>query len=317
MTVVNKGGRSKTFAAKVCKRKQVAVAVTKTYGDDAYLQEQIRLGFAVRSRDCTKELIVDNFAGKGGASLGIELALGRPVDIAINHNGEALAVHAANHPHTAHYVEDVFDIHPGFVTGQRQIGLGWFSPDCKHHSKAKGGKPREKKIRGLAWVALKWCAFQRPRTIGLENVVEFADWGPLNEAGKPIKAEMGRTFRAFLDALTTGLAPDHPDVPEIIEALGEDFPMERLYAGLGYKAEHRVLRGCDYGTPTIRKRLFVFARCDGLAIHWPKPTHGDPKATGFANSGLLPWRTAADCIQWHIPAQIGRASCRERVSSPV
>jgi len=251
--------------------------------------------------DLGHELVIDNFAGGGGASTGIEQAFGRPVDIAINHNGEALAMHAANHPHTAHYREDVYAVHPGFVTGQRPIGLAWFSPDCKHHSKAKGGKPREKKIRGLAWVTLKWATFQMPRCIGLENVEEFEDWGPLDADGHPIAAEKGRTFRAFVAALTTGLDPAHPDVQEIYDALGADFPMERLYKGLGYQLEYRVLRACDFGTPTIRKRLFLFARRDGLPIVWPTPTHGDPRAKNFARSGLTPWRTAAECIDWSIP----------------
>lgn len=253
--------------------------------------------------DLGHELVIDNFAGGGGASEGIERAFGRPVDIAINHNGEALAMHAANHPGTKHYREDVFAVHPGFVTGQRPIGLAWFSPDCKHHSKAKGGKPREKKIRGLAWVTLKWATFQMPRCIGLENVEEFEDWGPLDEAGRPIPEEKGRTFGAFVDALTTGLSPDHPDVQEIYEALGADFPMERLYVGLGYKLEYRVLRACDYGTPTIRKRLFLFARRDGLPIVWPAPTHADPRSKNFAKSGLQAWGTAAECIDWSIPCQ--------------
>lgn len=247
------------------------------------------------------ELVIDNFAGGGGASTGIEMALGRSVDIAINHDDEALTMHAANHPGTEHYREDVFDIHPGFVTGEQPIGLVWFSPDCKHHSKAKGGKPREQKIRGLAWVALKWAAFQAPRCIALENVEEFQEWGPLDEYGKPIKAEKGRTFRAFVDALSTGLSKDHPDLQEIYETLGADFPIHRLHKGLGYKVEWRVLRACDYGTPTIRKRLFMFARRDGLPIVWPEPTHGNPKAKDFAKSGLLPWKTAAECIDWSIP----------------
>jgi len=251
--------------------------------------------------DLGHELIIDNFAGGGGASEGIEQAFGRAVDIAINHDGEALAMHEANHPTTNHYREDVFDIHPGFVTGQQPIGLAWFSPDCKHHSKAKGGKPREKKIRGLAWVTLKWAAFQMPRCIGLENVEEFRDWGPLDAEGKPIKAEKGRTFNAFIAALSTGLSKDHPDVQEIYDALGADFPMGRLYAGLGYKVEHRILRACDYGTPTIRKRLFVFARRDGLPIVWPTPTHADPKSAVFKSGKLKPWRTAAECIDWSIP----------------
>lgn len=247
------------------------------------------------------ELLVDNFAGGGGASTGIEMAFGRPVDVAINHDGEALAMHEANHPTTRHYREDVFTVHPGFVTQQQPIGLAWFSPDCKHHSKAKGGKPREKKIRGLAWVCLKWGTFQMPRAIAIENVEEFQEWGPLDEEGSPIKAEKGRTFRAFIDALTTGLDRNHPDVPEIFEALGADFPMDRLYAGLGYKVEWRILRACDYGTPTIRKRLFIFARRDGLPIVWPEPTHGDPKSAAVKAGKLLPYRTAAECIDWSIP----------------
>ena len=210
-------------------------------------------------------------------------------------------MHEANHPTTKHYREDVFNIHPGFVTGQQPIGLAWFSPDCKHHSKAKGGKPREKKIRGLAWVTLKWATFQMPRCIALENVEEFQDWGPLGEDAKPIKAEKGRTFRAFIDALSTGLSKDHPDLPEIYEALGADFPVDRLFVGLGYKVECRIMRACDYGTPTIRKRLFVFARRDGLPIAWPAPTHGDPKSDAVTSGKLLPWRAAAECIDWSIP----------------
>lgn len=247
------------------------------------------------------ELIVDNFAGGGGASTGIERAFGRAIDIAINHDGEALAMHAANHPTTKHYTEDVFAVHPGFITGEQPIGLAWFSPDCKHHSKAKGGKPREQKIRGLAWVALKWATFQVPRCIALENVEEFQDWGPLDDEGRPIKAEKGRTFRAFVAALTTGLPKDHPDTDEIYETLGADFPMARLHAGLGYKVEWRVLRACDFGTPTIRKRLYVFARRDGLPIVWPAATHGDPKGAAVQAGKLLPWRTAAECIDWSIP----------------
>ncbi|NML34535.1 DNA cytosine methyltransferase [Paraburkholderia antibiotica] len=253
------------------------------------------------SLDLGAELIVDNFAGGGGASTGIERALGRPIDIAINHDGEALAMHAANHPQTAHYTEDVFAVHPGFVTRQQPIGLAWFSPDCKHHSKAKGGKPREQKIRGLAWITLKWAALQSPRCIGLENVEEFQDWGPLDDDGHPIKAEKGRTFRAFVSALSTGLAEGHPDEQEIFETLGADFPIARLRAGLGYRVEWRVLRACDFGAPTIRKRLYLFARRDGLPIAWPAVTHGDPKTDAVRARKLALWRTAAECIDWSIP----------------
>lgn len=263
---------------------------------------ELARAMAVRSSASRYEIAVDNFAGGGGASTGIEQGLGRDVDIAINHDGEALTMHAANHPNTAHYREDVFDVNTGFITGQRRIGLAWFSPDCKHHSKAKGGKPREQKIRGLAWVALKWGAYQRPRCIALENVTEIQSWGPLDVHGKPIKSEEGRTFRAFIDALTKGIPKGHPDIPEIMEALGDEFPIERLYEGLGYDLEYRELRACDYGTPTIRRRLYLFARCDGRPICWPAPTHGNPKAKGFKESGLLPWRTAAECIDWSIDA---------------
>ncbi|MCW5141076.1 DNA cytosine methyltransferase [Burkholderia cenocepacia] len=251
--------------------------------------------------DLGAELIVDNFAGGGGASTGIEQAFGRPVDIAINHDGEALAMHAANHPTTRHFREDVFTVHPGFVTRQQPIGLAWFSPDCTHHSKAKGGKPREQKIRGLAWVALKWATFQAPRCIALENVEEFADWGPLDAHGNPIKAERGRTFRAFVAALSTGLPEGHPDAREIFETLGADFPMSRLHRGLGYRVEYRVLRACDFGARTIRKRLYLFARRDGLPIMWPEVTHGDPASRDVRKGKLKPWRTAAECIDWTIP----------------
>lgn len=248
-----------------------------------------------------QELAIDNFAGGGGASTGIAMGLGREVDVAINHDGEALAMHAANHPTTAHYTEDVFSVHPGFVTRQLPIGLAWFSPDCKHFSKAKGSKPVEKKIRGLAWVTLKWATFQMPRVIMLENVEEFQDWGPLGEDNKPIKALKGRTFKAFVAALTTGIPNDHPDLQEIYDVLGHDFPIERLHAGLGYKVEWKVLRACDYGTPTIRKRLFLIARRDNRPIVWPVPTHGDPKTEAVKDGKLQPWRTAAECIDWSIP----------------
>jgi len=254
-----------------------------------------------QSLDLGHELAIDNFAGGGGASTGIAMGLGREVDVAINHDGEALAMHAANHPTAAHYTEDVFAVHPGFVTRQLPIGLAWFSPDCKHFSKAKGSKPVEKKIRGLAWVTLKWATFQMPRVIMLENVEEFQDWGPLGSDNKPIKAEKGRTFKAFVLALTTGIPAAHPDLAEIYDVLGKDFPIERLHAGLGYQVEWKVMRACDSGTPTIRKRLFLVARRDGRPIVWPVPTHGDPKSEVVKSGKLLPWCTAAGCIDWSIP----------------
>jgi DNA (cytosine-5)-methyltransferase 1 len=247
------------------------------------------------------ELLIDNFAGGGGASEAIFNALGRHPDIAINHDGEALLMHTANHPTTKHYKEDVFLIHPGFVTQQQPIGLAWFSPTCTHFSKAKGGNLLNQKTRGLAWVTLKWAALQVPRTIFLENVEEFQGWGPLDNGGRPVKEHKGRTFDAFVKAMSTGIPKDHPDLQEIHETLGADFPIERLHIGLGYQVEWRILRACDYGAPTIRKRLFMVMRRDGLSIVWPSPTHGDPKSEAVISGKLKPWLTAAACIDWSIP----------------
>lgn len=198
----------------------------------------------------TKEIIVDNFAGGGGASTGIELATGVSVDIAINHDPDAIAMHMVNHPNTKHYCESVWDVDPREAAAGRPIGLAWFSPDCKHFSKAKGGKPVEKKIRGLAWVAVRWAATVRPRVIMMENVEEFQTWGPLRKDGRPDPVQKGRTFRSFVNALKVH----------------------------GYSVEWKELRACDYGAPTIRKRLFLIARCDGRPIVWPEPTHGDPES---------------------------------------
>lgn len=214
------------------------------------------------------ELVIDNFAGGGGASTGIEAALGKPIDIAINHNEAAIRMHTVNHPHTKHFCESVWDIDPREVCQGRPVGLAWFSPDCKHFSKAKGAKPVEKAIRGLAWVAVRWAATVRPRVIILENVEEFKSWGPLivGEDGnsRPCPERKGKTFRSF----------------------------KRELEKLGYQVEHKELRACDFGAPTTRKRLFMVARCDGLPIQWPQPTHGQ---------GLTPYRTAAEIIDWSLP----------------
>lgn len=223
--------------------------------------------------DINQEIIVDNFAGGGGASMGIELALGRCVDVAINHDAEAIQMHSMNHPQTRHYCESVWDVDPLEVTRGRPVGLGWFSPDCKHFSKAKGGKPREKHIRGLAWIVLRWVALVRPRVIMLENVEEFRTWGPLLENGHPCPERKGKTFKSFVHQL-----------------------QEK-----GYRVEHRELRACDYGAPTIRKRLFLIARCDAKPIVWPTPTHGAPTSPEVLSGRLKPWLTAADCIDWSIP----------------
>lgn len=250
-----------------------------------------------------QELIVDNFAGGGGASTGIAMAAGREIDIAINHNAEALAMHAKNHPGTRHYCESVFDVDPIEATGGHRMGLCWLSPDCTHHSKAKGGKPRDQGIRGLAWIALRWAVSVRPRIIMLENVGEFAKWGPLDESGRPVKAKAGETFRAFTQALSTGMKADDPAIEEIRATLGETFPIQLVLNGLGYHVEYRELRACDYGAPTIRKRLFLIARCDGEPIVWPSPTHGDPKSPEVRSGSLPSWRTAAECIDFAIPTK--------------
>jgi len=221
------------------------------------------------------ELIVDNFAGGGGASTGIEMAIGRPVDIAINHDPDAIAMHKTNHPLTKHYCESVWDIDPIKVCAGRPVGLAWFSPDCKHFSKAAGGKPLEKKIRGLAWVAMRWAALVKPRIIMLENVEEFVTWGPVNADGKACQKSKGKTFNSFVRQLR-----QH-----------------------GYKVEWRELIASDHGCPTIRKRFFLVARNDGKAISFPMPTHGNPKKQPANGKTLKPWKTAADIIDWSIPCK--------------
>lgn len=221
-------------------------------------------------------LIVDSFAGGGGASTGIEMALGRSPDIAINHNADALALHAANHPETLHLSENIFKVDPlDYVAGQH-VGLAWFSPDCKHFSKAKGGKPVERNIRDLAWVIVLWAERAKPDVIIMENVEEWKEWGPLIETDKglmPCPDSRGQTFQKWCRA------------------------MKRA----GYKLQHRELRACDYGAPTIRKRLFVIARRDGKPIVWPVPTHGAPTDPDVIAGRKLPWRTAAEIIDWSLP----------------
>lgn len=248
------------------------------------------------------EIIVDNFAGGGGASTGIELATGRSVDIAINHDPAAIAMHRANHPNTRHYCESVWDVDPMEAAAGRSVGLAWFSPDCKHFSKAKGGKPRDKNIRGLAWVVIKWAIAASPRVIMLENVEEFKTWGPLDEGGHPIEDRKGETFQAFIAVLSTGLKDkNHPAWAEIEESLGRYFDKEKLEKGLGYMVDWNELRACDYGAPTIRKRFFLIARRDGGLIVWPKATHGDPSSHAVKSGKLKPWHTAAEIIDWRRP----------------
>lgn len=252
-----------------------------------------------------REIIVDNFAGGGGASTGIEMATGRSVDIAINHDPNAIAMHTTNHPDTLHYCESVFDIDPVSATAGAPVGLAWFSPDCRHFSKAKGSKPVKKEIRGLAWIVIRWALAKSPRVVMLENVEEFKTWGPLlADEDRPDPARAGETFAAFVGMLSTGVAADHPALDEVCEFLNIDrhsVDARRLAAGLGYAVEHRELRACDYGAPTIRKRFFMVMRCDGQPVTWPQPTHGDPKSLAVQSGHLKPWRTAAECIDWSIP----------------
>jgi len=230
-----------------------------------------------------RELVIDNFAGGGGASTGIEQAIGRSVDIAINHDASAIAMHRANHPATKHYTEDVWKVDPAEACGGQPVALCWFSPDCKHFSKAKGGKPVSQKIRGLAWVAVKWAKAVRPRVIMLENVEEFQDWGRLGPDSKPDPRYRGETFRRFVHQLEK----------------------------LGYTVEYRVLRACDYGAPTTRKRFFLIARCDGRPIIWPEAGYGDPDGLEVAAGIKKPWKPVADVLDFSLPCPSIFASSEE------
>ncbi|HHH0504932.1 TPA: DNA cytosine methyltransferase [Yersinia enterocolitica] len=209
---------------------------------------------------------------------------------------------------TLHYCESVFDIDPVAATAGRPVGLAWFSPDCRHFSKAKGSKPVKKEIRGLAWVVVRWALAKKPRVVMLENVEEFKTWGPLITAEDgtehPDPARAGETFAAFVAMLTTGIDAEHPALQECCEVLGIDInsiDAKRLQVGLGYVVDHKELRASDYGAPTIRKRFFMVMRCDGLPVVWPEPTHGDPKSLDVQSGHRKPWRTAAECIDWSIP----------------
>lgn len=211
-------------------------------------------------------IVVDLFAGGGGASHGIREALGVSPVVAINHDPHAIAMHTRNHPETEHYLESVFNVAPLSASRGRNVDLLWASPDCTHHSRARGGKPQSRGLRALAWIVRDWARDVQPTRIALENVPEFEQWGPLGDDDKPIKARRGEEFRAFVGALRE----------------------------LGYDVDWRNLRACDYGAPTSRKRLFLIARRDGVSLDWPAPTHGP---------GLLPYRTAAECIDWSVPCR--------------
>lgn len=218
------------------------------------------------------EIIVDNFAGGGGASTGIELSAGRPVNIAINHDAAAILLHKTNHPHTEHIQASVWDVDPEEVCAGRPVGLAWFSPDCKHFSKAKGAALVDRNIRGLAWIVLRWAGTVRPRVIILENVEEFQTWGPVRK-GKPVKSKSGQTFRKWLSQLKA----------------------------LGYEVEYRELVAADYGAPTTRKRFVLIARCDGQPIRWPERTHAPRDSEEVKSGKCKPWRSAAEIIDWTVP----------------
>ncbi|MEY9098873.1 DNA (cytosine-5)-methyltransferase 1 [Sinorhizobium fredii] len=226
-------------------------------------------------------IIFDSFAGGGGASEGIKRALGRSPDLAINHNPDALALHAANHPETHHLSENVYKVDPLDHLKGKHIGLAWFSPDCKHFSKAKGGKPVERNIRDLCWIIPGWIeriqkSGGRVDVVIMENVEEFKDYGPLIQTDR-------------------GLMPDP-------SRRGENFEKWcKKLRRLGGRIESRELRACDFGAPTIRKRLFVIIRFDRLPIVWPEPTHGSPDDPDVIAGKKLPWRTAAECIDWSQP----------------
>ena len=219
------------------------------------------------------EIIVDNFAGGGGASTGIELATGRPVTIAINHDPDAILMHKTNHPYTMHLQASVWDVDPEEVCEGRPVGLAWFSPDCKHFSKAKGAALVDRNIRGLAWIVLRWAGTVKPRVIILENVEEFQTWGPVRN-GKPIKNKAGVTFRKWKQQLQD----------------------------IGYEIEHRELIAADYGAPTIRKRFVLIARCDDKPIVWPERTHAPRDSEEVKTGKLKPWVSVAEIIDWTQPA---------------
>lgn len=262
--------------------------------------------------DLTDKIFVDGFAGGGGWSTGFELATGRIINIAINHDPDAILMHKTNHPYTEHYQEDVFAVDPKTATHGQRVGWAHFSPDCKHFSRAKGSPLVDRKIRGLAWVVLHWADQVQPDIISLENVVEFQTWGPLMKIkvafGRwetvPDPERAGEYFEAFIGMLTTGVAPDCQALDEVCECLKiqKNSPeARRLINGLGYKVEFRELMAADYGAPTIRKRFFLLARCDGKPIVWPAHTHAHPDSEEVKSGECKPWRAAAEIIDWSLP----------------
>ncbi|WP_298841723.1 DNA cytosine methyltransferase [uncultured Salinicola sp.] len=235
----------------------------------AYGFDDDRLGYELQD----DEIIVDSFAGAGGMSYGIRWATGREPDVAINHWPEAINTHEYNHPSTTHYSASVYALDPREVAAGRKVGIFWASPDCRSHSRARGGAPKSKSVRDLAWVVVHWAKLTFPRALGIENVSEFRDWCPLDSKGRAIKEKKGETFRAWVAELES----------------------------LGYTVEWRILNAADYGAPTTRKRLFIQARRDGLPILWPAETHGAPDNALVEAGMIAPWRTAAECIDYERP----------------
>jgi DNA (cytosine-5)-methyltransferase 1 len=267
---------------------------------------QYGLGFSTQD----DEIVVDFFCGGGGAGTGLEMGLGRAVNVAKNHNPQAISMHTVNHPGAVHYTTDVFDGDPDTECGGKAVGWFHMSPDCTHHSQAAGGQPRKREIRNLSWIGLKWAGKKKPRVISLENVKQILQWGPL--IAKRCK-DTGRV-------VTLDLVP-HPTKPKSkinrVADLGEIVPVRNQFLvpdpkrrgqtwavfvaelrHLGYVVEWRVLRACDFGSPTSRERLFMIARCDGQPIVWPEPTHAKNPAKGQKK-----WRTAAECIDWTVPTK--------------
>ncbi len=261
---------------------------------------------------CFQEIFVDLFAGGGGSSMGIEQALCLPIFAAVNHDPDAIAQHAANHKWTKHYQTSVWDVEPETICEGRPVGLLWASPDCKHFSKARGGKPVNKNIRSLSWVVLKWALDVRPRVLMMENVEEIQTWGPLiyvkrgnQKVWIPDPEHAGETFMAFIGMLTTGVPEDHPALEEAcyyLHVRKDDPKRQQLINGLGYKVEYRELVAADLGAPTTRKRFMLCGRCDGKPIVWPARTHAPRNSEEVKSGKLKPWRSAAEIIDWSLPS---------------
>jgi DNA (cytosine-5)-methyltransferase 1 len=251
------------------------------------------------------EIVVDFFCGGGGAGTGLEMGLGRKVNVAKNHSAKAISMHTVNHPGAQHFTTDVFEGDPDTECGGKAVGWFHMSPDCTHHSQAAGGQPRKREIRNLSWIGLKWGGKKKPRVISLENVKQILQWGPL--IAKRDKAT-GRAIKLVTVLNTKGKEV----IEKVVAAPGEVVPVGQqflvpdpkrrgttwkrfvhLLECMGYVVEWHVIKACDFGAPTSRERLFMIARCDGQPIVWPEPTHA--KKPG---KGQQKYRTAAECIDF-------------------